>query len=398
MVNGNKDTWKIYILTLIAFVVGTAQFSIAGMLDQVATSLDISIASAGQLITAYALGNAVGTPVFMILTPKMKQKNQLIIALIVFALGVVSIMVFSNYYILVLSRAVTGLGSGIFSVTAYGMAVKLAPEGKQGSAMSNVAMGVSSSLVFGVPLGRIISSIYGWRAIFGMIIVITVISLILVMSIIPDFKVEETTGNNQESKLKTLKNPLILAALSMTFCVFIGFSIVDSYITPFLLGTMPQMESSISLILMALGVGSLIGSRLGGYLADRIGVTKTVTIALIAQIVFLVLTTLLVDLGLPGIVAIMMWEISCWTFGPIQNLNLVSLAPKVSTIVLSLNSTFVQIGIAIGSAVGGVLISEWGVRAIPWFSAAAAIVAYMFLNINRYHVKQRLKIKEVGEQ
>lgn len=133
--------------------------------------------------------------------------------------------------------------------------------------------------------------------------------------------------------------------LSVTLFVFIGFSIIDTYITPFLTAAIPMMEDKISIILMILGVGSVIGSKTGGFLADRIGINRTIFSAIIVQTITLVLVSVMGSGWAIGtIILILIWEIACWTFGPNQNFNLVSLAPEVSSIALSLNSTFVQIG------------------------------------------------------
>lgn len=373
-----NQTWKIYVLTLITFMVGTSQFCISGMLDKIAASMGIPVSATGQLITIYALSNAIGTPVFMILTAKMKQRKQLILSLIIIITGITIMLLLPGFTFMMVSRAIVGVGAGIYVVTAYGIAAKLAEHGRQGSAMSNVAMGASSSLVFGVPLGRIISVAYGWESIFWILEIFSILAMIVVIKIIPDIELEKKESANEVNRLTVLKNPKIGITLGITLFVFIGFSIVDTYITPFLNHTMPFWEKNISMILMILGIGSLIGSKLGGFLSDRIGVMRTIASAIIFQAVFLVMASLVIKWAVPVIIVLIFWEISCWTFGPTQNFNMVSLAPNVSGIALSLNSTFVQLGIAAGAGIGGVVIGIWSVGIITWISASFAVGA-MFI-------------------
>lgn len=121
-----KNTWKIYMLTLISFVVGTSQFVIVGTLDQVAASVDVSVATAGQLITVFALGNAIGTPIVMVATSKMDQRKQLLLALAIILLGVIGVIALPGFGLLMASRVLLGIGTGVFVVTAYGIAAKLA--------------------------------------------------------------------------------------------------------------------------------------------------------------------------------------------------------------------------------------------------------------------------------
>ncbi|MDQ0202086.1 MFS transporter [Neobacillus ginsengisoli] len=369
-----NNTWKIYMLTLISFIVGTSQFSIVGMLDKVAASAGVSVSSAGQLVTVFALGNAVGTPLVMVATAKMNQRKQLLMALAIILVGIVTMLALPGFGFLMASRVILGVGTGVFVVTAYGIAAKLAPPGRQGGAMSNVAMGFSSSLVFGVPLGRMVAAAFGWKMIFWAIGLLSLLATFAVARAIPAMEGEGAVPLGKRFAL--LKQPRIMVTLGVTFFVFIGFSIVDTYITPFLKAVMPTMEREISIILMTLGIGSLIGSRLGGFLADRIGKVRTLLGSMAVQALTLALvSTVSASSVLITVMLLMLWEIACWTFGPTQNFNLVSLAPEASGIVLSLNSSFVQLGFAAGAGIGGIVVGGWSIMEITWISAVSAVIA-----------------------
>lgn len=368
-----NNTWKIYMLTLISFFVGTSQFGIVGMLDKVAASAGVSVSTAGQLITVFALGNAIGTPLVIVAAAKMNQRKQLLLALFIILLGIVSMLVLPGFGFLMASRVILGVGTGVFVVTAYGIAAKLAPPGRQGSAMSNVAMGFSSSLVFGVPIGRMVAAAYDWKTIFWIIGLLSLLAVFAVSRTIPAIEGEASVPLGK--RLALLKNPRIAVALGMTFFVFIGFSIVDTYITPYLKAAMPTMERELSVILMTLGIGSLIGSRLGGFLADRIGIVRTLLGSMAVQASALLLLSAGSGWTIVTIMLLMVWEIACWTFGPTQNFNLVSLAPEASGIVLSLNSTFVQLGFAAGAGIGGIVVGGWSIMAITWISAVSVAIA-----------------------
>lgn len=360
-------------LTLISFIVGTSQFSIVGMLDKIAASTGVSVSTAGQLITVFALGNAIGTPLVIVATAKMNQRKQLLLALAIILLGIVSMLALPGFGFLMASRVILGIGSGVFIVTAYGIAAKLAPPGRQGSAMSSVALGASSSLVFGVPIGRMVATAYDWKTIFWIIGLLSLFAVFAVARTIPAMEGEASVPLGK--RLALLKNPRIAVTLGVSFFVFIGFSIIDTYITPFLTAVMPTMQREISVILMTLGIGSLIGSRLGGFLADRIGIVRTIFGAMIVQILTLVLLSAGSGWVLVTIPLLMLWEIACWTFGPTQNFNLVSLAPEASGIALSLNSSFVQFGFAVGAGIGGIVVGGWSIMEITWISAASVAIA-----------------------
>jgi MFS transporter, DHA1 family, putative efflux transporter len=165
--------------------------------------------------------------------------------------------------------------------------------------------------------------------------------------------------------------------------VFIGFSIIDTYITPYLTAVIPP-RIEISFILFAMGIASVIGSKTGGLFADRIGAFRT----LIGSMFLQVLAMVLLSLGGSGwvvatIILLMLWEIACWTFGAVQNFNLVSLVPESSGIVLSLNSSFVQLGFAAGAGIGGITVGGFSIMAITWISAASVVCAAVLFILSR---------------
>lgn len=382
-----KNMKKIYLLTIISFFVGTSQFGIVGMLDKIAASVDINISTAGQLVTAFALANAIGAPIIIVATTKLSQRKQLILSLVIILVGIVLTLVTSEFILLMVARILLGIGTGVFVVTAYAVSSKLAPPGKQGSAMANVAMGYSSSLVFGVPLGRILESIYDWKTIFWLIGIFSIFAVFAIARTIPKMENEEAVSLSQ--RLALLKSPQLAITLFVTFFVFIGFSIIDTYITPYLAFEMPNADHAISGILFAMGLASMVGSKLGGFLADRIGISRTLIGAIGIQIVALILLSIGFKSGLIIVVLLMIWEIACWTFGPTQNFNLVSLVPGASSIVLSLNSSFVQLGFAAGAGIGGIAVSGISITAITWISAISAICAALLFISTRVFLQSK---------
>jgi len=364
-------------LTLISFVVGTSQFVIVGTLDKVAASVDVSVATAGQLITVFALGNAIGTPLVMVATSKMDQRKQLLLALTIILLGIIGVIALPGFGLLMASRVLLGIGTGVFVVTAYGIAAKLAAPGRQGGAMANVAMGYSSSLVFGVPLGRMIASSYDWKVIFWGIGLFSLLAIFAVARTIPVMKSEAAVSLSK--RLALLKNPRVALTLGVTFFVFISYSMLNTYITPFLTAVMPTMKEKLSMILLAMGIASLIGSKVGGLLADRIGIVRTLVGSMAVHIISLVLLSTVSGFGwvMVTLPLLMIWEIAAWTFGPTQNFNLISLTPEASSIVLSLNSSFVQLGFAAGAGIGGIVAGRSSILEISWVGATSVVIALL---------------------
>jgi MFS transporter, DHA1 family, putative efflux transporter len=373
-----NNTWKIYMLTLISFLVGTSQFVISGILDQVAASGEVSVSVAGQLITVYALATAIGTPILMVAIANLDRRKQLLLALGIILLGVISTLALPGFGFSMVSRAILGVGSGVFVVTAYSVAAKMAPPGRQAGAMSNIAMGFSSSLVLGVPIGRVIASAYDWKVIFWGIGFFTLLGIFAVARLIPS--IEGETPIPLGRQLSLLKNSNVVYALGVTLFVFIGYSVVNTYTTPFLTSVISISEEGVSIILFALGIASLLGSKLGGFLADRLGTARTLVGSMLVQAISLALVPAVSDSAVIVISLLMLWAIAAWTFGPTQSFNLLSLAPEASGIMLSLNSSFVQLGFAAGAGIGGIFVDGSPILGICWIGAFAVAVAF-FINV-----------------
>lgn len=375
MDNKTNNRWKIkiYMLTIIGFMVGTSQFVISGILDKVSVSVGVSVSLAGQLITAYALANALGTPIIMVVTSKMGQRRQLLLSLTVFLIGMIATIVLPGFTLLVGSRVITGVAAGVFSASAYAMAAKIAPNGHQGRAMSTVAMGYSASLVLGVPIGRAFSAIIDWRMIFLGIGLFCLAIIFPVSRTIPSMKSESPTTISEQ--LALLKNPDIAINFAVTLFVFAGYSVVNTYITPFISATMNVSEHEISIILLVLGIASIFGSKFGGFLGDRIGATHTLLVGMIGQVIALILVSVFTKLTIVTIALLIIWMTCAWIFGSTMNFNVVSHYPEAAPTLIGLNTSFCQLGFAAGAALGGMAIGTLSIASISYVGATSVVLA-----------------------
>jgi MFS transporter, DHA1 family, putative efflux transporter len=383
-----KNTWKVYMLAIVSFFVGTSQFVISGILDQIAASVNVSVSTAGQLITTFALGNAIGTPIVMVAMARIDQRKQILTALTIILIGIVSTITLPGFGFLMVSRVILGVGTGVFVVTAYGIAARLASKGRKVGAMANVAIGYSASLVFGVPVGRVIAEATDWKIIFWGIGFFSLCAVFAIMRSIPATEGEEPVRLGKQ--LALLKNPRIAVALSVTLFMFISYSAVYTYIAPLL--TTFINEQKISIVLFIIGIASLIGSKLGGFSADRFGIARTLIIGMVMQALALMLLSV-VSGAVIIITLLFFWSIAVWTFGATQNFNLISLAPEASGIMLSLNSSFVQLGFAAGAGVGGIVVGGFSIMAVTWIGAVsvtlATIIAFYFFSRARSFTSSR---------
>jgi MFS transporter, DHA1 family, putative efflux transporter len=374
-----KNSLRIYLLTLISFFVGTSQFVIAGVLDKISQSMDISISASGQLITVYAIASGIGTPIVTMMISKHHQKKQLYIALCIFLIGILFTPLATNFDVLIISRMITGIGAGVFVVVSYILVAKLAKQGKQGSAMSNIALGFSLSLVLGVPIGRYITINYDWQMIFWIIEVLVLMGTVVIAFSIPDILGQQRVPLKKQ--LKLLRNQKVVLALGLSFFVFIAFSIISTYITPLLLSIEPIDEHNFSLIFLALGIASVIGSKLGASIADKVGIAPIIFTSLTIIVFSFIMMYIFSASLLITIIMLILWTVAMWMFGPTQSFNLSTLVPNAATILVGLNSSIVQIGFAVGAAIGGVVISIFSINAIIPIGIISVIVAIIIFSL-----------------
>lgn len=385
-------SWKIYMLAAVSFLVGTSEYMIAGILDKIAADIGVTLSAAGQLMTAFSLAYAIGTPILMAATARLNRRDLLLYSLGLIVVGNTLVVVLPGYVFLMLARVIMALGTGVFVVTSLTVAAKLAPSNKQGGAIAIVLMGISASLILGVPIGRVIAASYDWKLIFGGIGLLAVLALPAVARSIP--RMEGDAPVSLGKQLAMMKQPRIALALGITFFWILGYAIAFTYLSPYLLEVAGMSERWVSLALFAYGIASLIGSKAGGFGTDRLGVARTLTGGMLLNMAMLILLSAAIGTA-PILVfsLLMLWSFFSWSSAPTQQYYLITLAPEASGIMLGLNTSVLQFAMAAGAGIGGVVIDHLSLQAITWIAAASVAVAAvttaaMFGTIRRIHSSQ----------
>ncbi|GIO33430.1 MULTISPECIES: MFS transporter [Paenibacillus] len=359
---GNK--WKIYILAIASFLVGTSEFVIAGILDMLAKDVGVSVAAAGQLITVYSLAYAIGTPILIALTARMDRKKLMLSALGLFFIGNLITITSSGYGMLMGARIILAISTGVFMVVALTVAAKIAHPGKQGGSIATVLLGFNLALILGVPLGRLIAGSYDWKIIFTGVGVLSLIAMIVLLLAIPKSEGEAPVPIRKQ--LALFKSPRISVALSISFFWIFGYTILYTYITPFLLTITGMSERMVSIGLFAFGLASLLGSQVGGYGADKWGIPRTMIGGLLFHSGILFLLTAFSHSSMLVLPLLMLWSFFAWSTGPVQQVYLIGMAPQASGIILSLNNSIVQLGMAAGAVIGGIIVDSISLTAAGW--------------------------------
>ncbi|WP_445480521.1 MFS transporter [Lysinibacillus irui] len=368
-----SNTIKIYILAIVSFLVGTSEYIISGILDTIADSLGITLAAAGQLITIFSLVYAIFTPILMGITSSMDRRKLMILSLGLFVIGNILAFILPGYGLFVMARVIMALGAGMVVVTALTIAAKIAPEGKQGSSIATVVMGFTASLIIGVPVGRIISSAFGWKAVFGGIALLGIVAIIIIRATIP--LIEGDKSVPLVKQLALLKKRKVAIGLAITFFWLGGYSIAYTYLSPYLLQVSGIGKNYLSGVLLIFGIASLFGSKFGGFSTDRWGVQKTLIGGMLLHIIMLILLSIVTNSYSSVLIVLILWSFAAWSSGPTQQYNLATIEPESSGILLGLNQSVMQLAMAAGAGIGGVFVEKISLSSITWIGALGVTIA-----------------------
>lgn len=369
-------------LAIGAFAIGTEGLMIAGLLPAIAADFHSSVATAGQLITIFALAYAVGSPILSALCGGLDRRRLLMAALLAFALANLLAALTESLWQLVAARVLLALSAGLFMPTAYAVAASLVPPERRGRAIATVTSGMTIATALGVPLGAWIGNHADWRSTF---LIVAGLSLAGVAGLRFGLPAKLPLGaSTLAERLAVARRPAVLQALIVTFFWIAAAFVVYTFIAPYLERAAGIGPDGVTAMLFLFGIGSAIGNTLGGQLTDRIGPVRLQ----LGALVFLVLalaglsaaTALPSAQALIAIVPLMLvWSIAGWAFHPAQTTRLTRLAPEVGMIAASLNSSALYAGIAFGSALGTATLQRGGVTALGWVGALSAAIALALL-------------------
>lgn len=392
-----KNKAVVYLLALAAFLIGTIEYIITGIIQMVADDLHVTTSAAGLLVTSLALSAAIGAPIVIALTINIDRRKILSWMLIIFTLSNIITSISHSFEMVLMTRVLQGISGGTAIVVAMAVATRLVEREKRGTAIGIILMGLSSSLVLGVPIGTFLSSMIGWKALFAAIGLITLIPLIVVYRRIPSMKEQEPVTLGMQ--LSILKDKRILLAVAVTLFYVGGYSTLFTYLTPFLQESANLSITEISGILLLAGICSFLGSSLGGVAADKKGPTFTIFSGIILQIIMLMLLAFVTGNLVVMVAVIMIWMIATWSTSPAQQLYLVTLVPKSPDIALSVNTSFIQFGFALGSGLGGLVLSRTSILHLSWISAGTVLLALLMtiLMVAFDRISQQKSLKVMGQ-
>ncbi|PLZ01262.1 MFS transporter [Burkholderia sp. WAC0059] len=377
-------------LALGTFGIGTGEFSIMGLLPNVAHGLRISVPQAGDLIGAYALGVVVGAPLFAILVSRLSRRGQLLLLLSWFALGNLASMLAPNYATLLLFRFLSGFPHGAYFGAAALLAASLAQPHQRGEAVGRVILGLTIASLFGNPLATWLGQEMNWRYAFGSVAAIAVATLVWLHIFLP--RRDDHSASSPMRELGALGNARVWLTLGIGAIGFGGMFAVISYVAP-VLTTLAQMPPAwLPFALAAFGGGMIAGNLAGGWAADR-ALMPSIGAILVWDILVLLVFPFSLNHVLTAFVGTFLIGSNMALVAPLQ-LRLMDVAADAQTLAASLNHSAFNLANALGAFLGGwVISSRHGLQDTAYFGAllplgGLLLFAYAYLHERRVHARR----------
>ncbi|MGG4128334.1 MFS transporter [Paenibacillus illinoisensis] len=348
---------KVYLLAIAAFVVGTVELILGGILDLIAADLHLTLAKAGYLISIFSLVYAISAPILLNVTARFERKKVYMYTLLIFLVSNLISAFSANFYMLMAGRALGAATGSLIFVLSLTLAARIVEPQYKGRAVGIITMGGSASLILGVPLGIFVGNLAGWREVFIFIAILTAIVMVAIGLVMQ--RVQPVPVVSLKRQFAALWNPRMLAIHATTLLVLAGHLTLYAYFTPFLQETIGASSTMVTFIYMMFGIAAVAGGGLGGVLSDRLHPAKAIVIVLIPFIVSMAVIPLSVELPLIAfLILLSIWSALSWTVTPVQNSLIIKTSPEAAESLISTNSGIAHAGIALGTYVGGMVIDH----------------------------------------
>lgn len=372
----NKKQWMPLIgMTIAAFIFNTSEFMPIGLLTDIAQTFSITQTQAGIMITIYSWAVMLLSLPLMILASKYNYKKILLVTLFLFGLGQAISAISMNFPILIIGRLIVACAHAVFWSIASVIAVRLVNEDKREFAMSMIVTGTSVAMIAGLPLGRMIGLWIGWRITF---LIVGIISIILLLFQSHYFPSLETTAAFSLNQLPLLKNRQLITIYGISLLFASAYYTAYSYIEPFLSQVANLSNNTITLVLSLFGVAGIGGSILFSNFYNKNRKRFILASLFCLTLVLFLLkpsTTFMITLLLICIV----WGMSSTAFNvACQSETMLATDENTSSVAMSIFSGIFNLGIGLGSFIGGQTINLLNIQSIGYVAGIIAVLSIIF--------------------
>ncbi|ATY09500.1 MFS transporter [Amycolatopsis sp. AA4] len=379
------------VLAFGAFGVGTSGYIVAGLLPALTSELHVSATAAAQLVTSFAIAYAVGSPLFAAATGRWERRTLLVAALAVAAVGNIFAAVAPGYTTLLIARVVTAIGAAVYTPAATAVAAELTTPERRGRAVSLVFGGLTIALIFGVPLGSVISQQFGYEGAFLFVGLLSLLGALGVRVALPKVAPPPVVGLAE--RFAVARDKRVVALLVTTTLACLAAFMVYTLVSPVLSATAGVSGGTITVLLFCYGIGGAVGNFAGGRAADRWGARKPLLVVLIGFTAVMVLLPFTATTVVGAGITLFVWGLANWSFSPPLQHRLIELSPGHAGLALSLNASAIYLGVGLSGVVGGAVLTSAGPTVLPEVAAALA-AASMLVVVFFWGARKRVETRE----
>lgn len=354
---------RIFVLALATFVTGTAENIIVGILPGIARGLDVSVSAAGQLTSIFSITFALAAPLALVLTTRFEGKVILVSALGVFIASNILASLSPDYGVLFAARIGMAIASAVVCLIATMLATELVTPAMRGRAIGIIFVGISGSMVAGVPTGMIVNEWLGWRAVFLCLASAAALVLLLSMHALSG------AGRSQRGlPLYTphLKSFPLVSAQLVSILMIGGHFVLFAYLTPYLLEAVHVSSQRIIWAMLAFGLAGMTGGYLGGLLADKLSPRLAIVLTPLLYLTALMAIPAALNSGTVFGMVLMIWACLSWMISPVVQSFLMTTDPATGEAGVGINLSAMHVGVALGTATGGIALEYMSLQALPW--------------------------------
>lgn len=336
-----------------SFAIGTGEFSIMGLLPDVAEHLGIDVPTAGHVISSYALGVVIGSPIIAILAARMPRRALLLVLMALFALGNVASAMSTSYASLMVARFLSGVPHGAYFGVACLVAASMVPPGQRAQAVGRVMLGLTVATLVGTPFATWMGQTLGWQSTFNAVGGIGVLTVLLLWIWLPHSAV--APGASPLRELGALKRKQVWLTLGVAAVGAGGMFAVFSYIVPTIINQTGLSASTVPFVLTIFGLGMVLGNIIGPRLGDR-ALMPTIAGILVWNLTVPLVFYFIAGIGWATMICVLLIGTS-FALGPTIQTRLMDVAEDAQTLAATLNHSAFNIANALGAWLGGVSIA-----------------------------------------
>jgi DHA1 family inner membrane transport protein len=377
---------RLYTLTLCVFAIGVAEFLLVGLLPKVASGVGVSVSEAGSLVTAYALAIAIGSPLLIVAVGRFDTRWALVALMGLFSVGNLIVGLSPAFGGLLVGRIASGAAHGAVVAIGASVAASLVRGEREGRAVATVLLGLTAAMVLGVPVGNGLGAAIGWRGTFLVVAGVGLIGLLAVLAWIPSMPAKDhVTG--LRTQLDALRNRPLLVSYAVTALSFGASFAVFPYLTPLLHEHAGFGTTQITWLLVLFGGATVAGNLAGGRLSDRLGTLRTTSIGLLGVTVSLVGLTLTANNPFGVAVNLAVWGFFAFMIAPAVQTSVMRVAEsyggELVKVAGGLNVSAFNVGIALASYAGALVLGSFDVIRTPWVGIAFAVAGFGVIAVTR---------------